>query len=200
MTTAKGLNVNRRIYLSIAIVVAACSKNDGAKSGDTRAASAPSDSAAAPANSAAMPTATGAGGVGVGMQYDSLPSGYTYRDGSIIPPGGATRGAEYDLAHVTTPKGDVVWLDSLGAPAAKGRRSKTVRAQLAIPKLANDERLFMASCDANGKLDPLVVAIVVNENGVTKFTKIRQAWRANISAARFDLLPVAGITCEDPGA
>jgi hypothetical protein len=58
----------------------------------------------------------------------------------------------------------------------------------------------MASCDVNGKLDGRVVAIVVNEANATKFTKIRQAWRTDASGGRFDVIPVAGISCEDPGA
>ena len=59
---------------------------------------------------------------------------------------------------------------------------------------------MLASCDANGRLDPFVVAIVVNEANVTRFTKVRQAWRANAKAHRFDIIPVAGIVCEDPGS
>jgi len=57
----------------------------------------------------------------------------------------------------------------------------------------------MASCDANGKLDPNVIAIVVTEPNATKFTKVRQAWRVNAAAGRFDLIPVAGIVCEETG-
>jgi hypothetical protein len=135
----------------------------------------------------------------IGLQYDSLPKDFTYRDGSLIPPSAATHNAEYDLSHVMTPSGEMIWLDTLGAPVGKGLRAKIVRAELTIPQLANDERLFMASCDSNGKLDPLVVAIVVNQPGATKFTSIRQAWRVNIPAARFDVIPVAGISCEEPG-
>ena len=157
------------------------------------------DSAAAP-QSAAPSAANAAAKSGyVGLQYDSLPKDFTYRDGSVIPPSPATHTADYDLSHVMTPSGEMVWLDTLGAPVGKGLRAKIVRAELSIPQLANDERLFMASCDAKGKLDPLIVAIVVNEAGATKFTKIRQAWRVNIPAARFDVLPVAGISCEEPG-
>ena len=149
------------------------------------------------------PAATPAGSVKasyVGLQYDSLPSDVTYKDGSVIPPSARTHNAEFDLAHVMTPRGEMVWLDTLGAPVGKGLRAKIVRAELTIPPLANDERLFLASCDANGKLDPSIVALVVNEPNVTKFAKIRQAWRVNIPAARFDLIPVTGITCEDPGS
>ena len=32
------------------------------------------------------------------------------------------------------------------------------------------------------------------------FTQIRQAWRVNIPDARFDIIPVKGIVCEDPGS
>jgi hypothetical protein len=58
----------------------------------------------------------------------------------------------------------------------------------------------MASCDVDGRLDGRVVAVVVNEPNATKFTKVRQAWRVDVGNARFDVIPVAGITCEDPGA
>jgi hypothetical protein len=149
------------------------------------------------------PAATPAGATKasyVGLQYDSLPGDVTYKDGSVIPPNARTHNAEYDLAHVVTPRGEMVWLDTLGAPVGKGLRAKIVRAELTVPPLANDERLFLASCDANGRLDPTVVALVVNEPNATRFTKIRQAWRVNIRAARFDLIPVTGITCEDPGS
>ena len=91
----------------------------------------------------------------------------------------------------------MVWLDSL-VPGSQPP-IKIVRAELRVPPLARDERLFMASCDVNGRLAGRVIAVVVNEVGVTKFTKIRQAWRADPRRGRFDVIPVAGIACEDPG-
>ena len=66
-------------------------------------------------------------------------------------------------------------------------------------RLGPDERLFFASCSVAGKLDPRVVAIVVDEPNVTTFTKVRQAWRANIDRGEFELIPVTGITCEETG-
>ena len=68
-----------------------------------------------------------------------------------------------------------------------------------IPPLAADERLFMASCDVNARLDSRVVAVVINEPSVTKFTKIRQAWRVNERRGVFETIPIDGISCEDPG-
>lgn len=101
--------------------------------------------------------------------------------------------------RVTTPRGDALWLDSIvqrgGRTAARIRR-----AELALPPLAADERIMLASCDVNGRLDPFVVAIVVSEANVTRYTKIRQAWRASPPARRFDIIPIAGIVCEDPGS
>lgn len=131
-----------------------------------------------------------------GLRYESLPRGFVLHGGSVVP---TTSGADYDFAHVSTPKGDMVWLDSL-ARATDGQRAKIVRAALPIPPLARDERLVMASCDIHGRLDPRVIAIVVDEENATRFTQIRQAWRVDFGAHRFDVLPVDGIVCEDPGS
>ena len=62
------------------------------------------------------------------------------------------------------------------------------------------KRVMLASCDVNGRLDPFVIAVVVNETNVSRFTKVRQAWRANLAERKFELVPVAGIVCEDPGS
>ena len=136
----------------------------------------------------------------VGLRYEGMPRGFTYLAGSVITPTPATVRGDYAFSQVRTPKGEMVWLDSLGASIDNGDRARTVRASLVIPPLAQDERLFMASCDAGGKLDPLVVAVVVNESGATRFDKIRQAWRADPSTGRFALIPVDGVVCEEPGA
>ena len=101
-----------------------------------------------------------------------------------------------DFAHVATPAGDMIWLDTIVAPAQRPPR-KIVRAVLSLSPVAADERVFMASCDVNGRLDPMVVAIVVNEPNASRFTKIRQAWRANSATGRFDVIPVNGIVCEE---
>jgi hypothetical protein len=108
-------------------------------------------------------------------------------------------GAEYELAYLKTPRGDVIWFDSLSR-GAQPTPARVVRAELRVPPLGRDERLFLASCDVNGKLDPNVVAIVVNEPNVTTFAKVRQAWRVNPDRGQFELVPVTGITCEEPGA
>lgn len=134
----------------------------------------------------------------VGLRYETLPAGFTYQSGAVVP---ATPRGEYDLAQVTTPAGTMIWLDSLGARSAGGRRTKVVRAGLSV-QIAADERLLIGSCEANRKLDPLVIAIAVNEKTTptaTRFTKIRQAWRANTATGQFDLIPIDGIVCEDPG-
>ena len=104
--------------------------------------------------------------------------------------GAAIPGTKYKLSYVGTTAGDLVRLDTADtAPLAT----------LKVPPLAHDERLFMASCDVNGKLDPYVVAIVVNQPNASKFTQIRQAWRVVTASPRFEVIPVTGVTCEDPG-
>lgn len=128
----------------------------------------------------------------VGMRYASLPSGFAYRAGSVIPRSDAN--ARYALSQVGTPRGDMMWLETLDS------RERVVRAEVRVPPLAADERLLIGSCDLNGRLDPRVVAIVVGGSGSTRFTNVRQAWRADAGAGRFELLPVAGIVCEEPGS
>ena len=127
----------------------------------------------------------------IGMRYASLPSGFAYRAGSVIPRTDAS--ARYALSQVETPRGAMLWLETLEG------RERVVRAELRVPPLAADERLLIGSCDLNEKLDPRIAAIVVADSGAARLTKIRQAWRADLSAGRFELLPVAGIVCEEPG-
>ena len=135
----------------------------------------------------------------LGVRYDSLPAEIKYEGGSVLSRGANGVAGDYDFAHVRTPRGDMIWLDTVDARGGKAP-VRVVRAELTIPPLANDERLFMASCDAGGKFDSRVVAIVVDEPNATRFAKIRQAWRANIAAGRFDVIPVTGVVCEDPGS
>ena len=136
----------------------------------------------------------------VGLRYEGLPRGFAHVAGSVITPTPAGSHGDYAFSQVRTPKGEMIWLDSLGAAIRDGDRARTVRAALIIPPLAKDERVFMASCDASGKLDPMIVALVVNNSEAGKFSKIRQAWRANINTGRFDVIPLDGIICEDPGS
>jgi hypothetical protein len=132
----------------------------------------------------------------VGLHYTSLPSRLTNEGGAVLPRTSNGPKGDFAFSHVKTPRGDMIWLDSLDNKS-KGK-TRIVRAELVIPPLANDERLFMASCDASGKFDPRIVAIVVNDAKATKFTQIRQAWRANTVSNQFDVVPIAGVTCEEP--
>jgi hypothetical protein len=120
---------------------------------------------------------------------DALPRGFKLEGGATV------LNTDYVFRRVMTPRGDALWLDSMHRDG-----SRTRRAELSLPPLAADERVMLASCDANGRLDPLLVAIVFNEANVTRFTRVRQAWRANPKAQRFDIVPLAGIECEDPGS
>jgi hypothetical protein len=136
----------------------------------------------------------------VGLQYDVLPEDFHFEGGAVIPPVSGGLAGNFDFAHVRTPRGDMIWLDTLGPATSRGLPNRIVRAELRIPRLSADERLFMASCDAGGKVDPRIVAIAIGPANAARSAKIRQAWRANPRAARFELIPVAGISCEEPGA
>jgi len=135
----------------------------------------------------------------VGMRYGSLPSGFSYEAGSTFSHGSGAAG-RYAVSQVRTPRGDMLWLETIEPRDGRATAERVVRAELRVPPLAADERLMIGSCDVNGRLDARVVAIVVAEPGVTRLTKIRQAWRADAQAGRFDLVPVAGIVCEEPGS
>jgi hypothetical protein len=127
----------------------------------------------------------------ISPRYTVPPAGVTIHAAAALP------GSSYALTHVTTPNGDMIWLDSLSQ--GQSNPVRTVRAALPLAALAKDERLFLSSCDVNGKLDPAIVAIAVNEPNVSKFTKIREAWRIDTRTATFELIPLAGIVCEEPG-
>ena len=129
----------------------------------------------------------------VGLQHDPLPQGVKAEGGAIL----TGVASSYAFTRVRTPRGDMIWLDSIGDRRGDGNR--TVRGEVSIPPLAADERLFMASCDVNARLDARVVAIAINEPSATKFTKIRQAWRVNERRGVFETIPIDGISCEDPG-
>ena len=145
---------------------------------------------------AASPSArgkTGSSRSDAASRGESLPRGVKLEGGATIPK------TDYVFRHVSTSRGDSLWLDSMSR-SGKGTGARMRRAELAVPPLAADERFMLASCDVKGRLDPFVVAIVVNEDNTTRFTKIRQAWRANPRTRAFDIVPVAGIVCEDPGS
>jgi hypothetical protein len=185
--------IGKILFVAMVGGAVACSRDaPHSKSAGTRA----PDSAVTAGASASPQSALAPRGTHVGNRYETMPAGVTLVSGAVLPP---SRGSgEYELARVKTPRGEMVWFDSL-AHGARATPTRTVRAELRVPPLGRDERLFMASCDASGKLDARIVAIVVNEPNVTTYTKIRQAWRVNVQKGQFELIPVDGITCEEPG-
>jgi hypothetical protein len=180
--------MHRRNLLSLLTIAAGCSGEPIRKQGVAESSS-PTPSSASPSRAPDL-----SGGHYVGVHHDPLPAGVTSEGGALIRIGKA----DYSISHVRANDVDMLWLDSI-VPGKAQNPEKVVVAELRIPPLARDERLFMASCDVNGQLAPRLVAIVVNEPGVTKFTKVRQAWRADPARGRFEVIPVGGISCEDPG-
>jgi hypothetical protein len=175
-----------KLPLAVALGLVACSGDASRKEGSSDVAAAGSVPSSSPPNVA--------GGRYIGTRHGLLPAGIVSQGGALV----RINGVDYAFTHVRTRTGDMVWLDSVASGAGQ-TPIKVVRAELRVPPLAHDERLLMASCDVDGRLDGRIVAIVVNEPNVTKVTKIRQAWRADARLGRFEVIPVAGIVCEDPG-
>ena len=134
----------------------------------------------------------------LGIRYDSLPPTFTFVAGALLPGSSGAGAAGFDLDLVRTPRGNMLWLDSIVAVSPRGRPSRVVRAELKVPPLAADERLILSTCDVDGRLDPRVVAIVIIGPGVAQFPPVRQAWRANAITGLFDVIPVTGIACGQP--
>jgi hypothetical protein len=134
----------------------------------------------------------------LGIRYDSLPPTFTFVSGALIAMGPGSSAMGFDLDLVRTPRGNMVWLDSIVAVSPRGRPSRIVRAELRVPPLAADERLVMSSCDVDGHRDPRVVAIVIVEPSATQYTSIRQAWRADAASGQFEVIPVTGVACGRP--
>lgn len=122
----------------------------------------------------------------------ALPPGVKFHSGATIP------NSDYVFRRVATSRGEMIWLDSV-TQSTGATPSRELLAELRLPPLAPDERVMLASCDVGRRLDPFVVAIVVNEANVSRFAKVLQAWRADPNTRRFEILPVSGIVCEDPG-
>jgi hypothetical protein len=176
------------IAFGYALLLAACS---GESVHDTQAKA--DEAGARGARGSAVDDAPGSSATAV--RYDTLPPHEQFVGGSVLmhPNGKPT---PFVFSQVQTTRGGVLRLDSVvaGAPHA---RSRIIRAELAVPPLAADERLLIGSCDAGGHLDPALVAIVVTDTGTARYTRIRQAWRARSEVGRFEVVPVRGITCEE---
>jgi hypothetical protein len=135
----------------------------------------------------------------LGIRYDSLPAAFTFESGALLPKSAGATNASFDLDRIRTPRGEMVWLDSIVPVPGSARPARIVRAELKVPPLAADERLMLGSCDVNGRIDPRVVAIVVVQSDSMHFTSIRQAWRADAASGQFEVISVTDVTCSEPG-
>ena len=179
----------------IVIAAAACS-GEGGRGG----AGASGDSGANAAGNVVSDAAFASASSYVGIRYDSLPAAFTFVSGALLPKSAGAMSGAFDLDRIRTPRGDMVWLDSIIRVPGRPRPSRIVRAELKVPPLAADERLAISSCEINAAADPRVVAIIVVNQDAKSTTTVRQAWRANLKSGEFDVIPVTGIACEDPGS
>jgi hypothetical protein len=185
---SNSINARSRKFFVVALLVLACSRESARREPvtDPRA----GDTAAHPSTQPAL-----ASGPYIGTRHNPLPAGVSFKGGTTFRLGSA----EYALSHVATPEGEMIWLDSI-VSTSNHEPTMLVRASLRVPPLARDEQLLMGSCDANGHLDERVVAIAVKNPEDRRTTTIRQAWRADARRERFDVIPVTGVSCDDPGA
>lgn len=186
----------KAVYLAAAIVVAtaACS-GEGGRNG----AGASGDSGANAAGNVVSDAAFTSASSYVGIRYDSLPAAFTFESGAMLPKSAGAMSGAFDIGRIRTPRGDMVWLDSIVRVPGQARPSRIVRAELKVPPLASDERLVMSTCEIKESMDPRVVAIIVVKQDSTRAVTVRQAWRANVKSGEFDVIPVTGILCAEPG-
>ena len=128
------------------------------------------------------------------LRYDTIQS-RGFQGGSVLM-GPNGHPSAFVFSEVRTGRRTVLRLDSVVAGSPRDR-SRIIRAELSVPPLAADERLLIGSCDTAGHLDPALVAIIVGGSATTRYTQVRQAWRAQPAEGRFEIVPVRGITCEE---
>ncbi|MEZ5424969.1 MAG: hypothetical protein R2747_01775 [Pyrinomonadaceae bacterium] len=63
-----------------------------------------------------------------------------------------------------------------------------------FPPLRKNETIAMSGCKLNGKWNPEIFAIGINEKK-ENLTKITRAWQANTKEGIFEDIPIDGITC-----
>ncbi len=142
----------------------------------------------------------------VGLQYPPVPQGVTLRGGWIVEEKGSDSfNSDYSITNVLVGNQTFLWLDrTIGFNGATERTSEVVSV-LALPPLDENEGLFAGSayfCHINGEYDPLIIVIAKTEDNNTEFiTKVRKAWRVNLTAEKFDEIDVIGIDfrCENLG-
>lgn len=185
----------KAVCVAAVVVAAAACSGEGGRSG----AGASGDSGANAAGNVMSDAAFASASSYVGIRYDSLPPAFTLVSGALLPKSAGAMSGAFDLDRIRTPRGDMVWLDSVIRVPGRPRPSRIVRAELMVPPLAADERLVMSSCQISESIDPRVVAIIVVTQDSTHTTSVRQAWRANLKSGEFDVIPVTGMACANPG-
>ena len=74
-------------------------------------------------------------------------------------------------------------------------KKNIVRDVLKVPPHSKDSPLFIGICQVNGReMTDVIVAILKNEQG-TKMLSAITAWRINEKAAKFVVIPTAGLQC-----
>lgn len=84
-------------------------------------------------------------------------------------------------------------------PDGSGQPVEAILDVRVLPKLRPEEMLH-SNCELRRKADPQILAIVQIQGFEDRdlYTKVRQAWRTNLSTEKIDPLPTTNITCINP--
>jgi len=84
-------------------------------------------------------------------------------------------------------------------PDGSGQPVEAILDVRVLPKLRPEE-ILQSNCELRRKADPQILAIVQIQGFEDRdlYTKVRQAWRANLSTEKIDPLPTTNITCINP--
>jgi hypothetical protein len=132
----------------------------------------------------------------IGMRHDgSPPEGYTELAGSMLPD---ADGREYALAHVLGAGMNMVWLEKLAYRDEQGGPHWEVRAAISIPPVGSDEALVLGGwCEASGRADRGVFALVGADTYDDWFTEVRRAWRVDVARESIEAISTEDVRCEN---
>lgn len=142
----------------------------------------------------------------IGQTYRILPFGLQDLGGWLV--GEPTGGRFYNIAHVQTgglvtdtpqAQKQMLWFETSVPPDSQGVISYQVLDAINLPPLKTSDVLVGSAgleCMRNGKRDPELVAIATNSD-TDYLQQIKQAWRANRQAGKFEEIPPRDIVCNN---
>jgi len=138
-------------------------------------------------------SSTGHGEEMIGEIHPPMPAGYELNDLGVFPDEDPDSGLVHTLSHVSSPKGDFVWLNRRQDQPGQDSKWRIV-GSMAVPPLTGDRVLVFLLCLIDGSHDPEVIAIVDYDADSQMLTS-HAAWRADRRGQRFTMISPRGVTC-----